>query len=527
MDFKFIDYNTIPFLSNKDLAYINEKAELRSFYEYDINLDSFEQVIAKRIQKSVDRSILVEVLHDQYKSKAPSAVVRQNIDSLLDEKTFTVITAHQPALFTGPLYFIYKICSTIHLSTLLNQRFPEYHIVPLFILGGEDHDFDEINHLNLFGKTIRWEHPEPGGPVGRMDLRGIPACLDQLSAVLGDSERALEISKVLRSSFSEDSSYGEGMRKWVHHLFAKYGLVIVSTDDRRLKHAFTSTIKDEIFNKTSHRLVRRTQDELDKIGFSDQAYAREINVFYMEDGIRERIVENGAGYLAGEKSFTKEEAMEMLEKQPEHFSPNVILRPLFQESVFPNLAYIGGGGEIAYWLERKNQFHHYDIPYPMVIRRNSVVCLSKGIQKGIDKTGLGLEDFLVKDINQFVSQMISTEKSISLDTYRVELQRMIDRLAEDAAHQDPTLQSYVAAEGTKMEKSLDNIEKRMLKAAKSQAEIRINRIRNIYDKLFPNQSLQERKENFLSIYVKLGDEFLDFLVEHLNPLDKRFLVITE
>jgi len=151
-----IDINHVHQFSKKDNAYINGINELHLFLNYQFNFDEFEKAIENRKQFHCDRQLLVSVINEQYQTEHSSSTILENISALLDDNTFTVTTAHQPSLMTGPLYYIYKILSTIKLSQKLKAHFPHQHFVPLFVIGGEDHDFEEINHFNLFNKRIEW-----------------------------------------------------------------------------------------------------------------------------------------------------------------------------------------------------------------------------------------------------------------------------------------------------------------------------------------------------------------------------------
>ena len=453
--------------------------------------------------------------------------VKSNIDSLLNEETFTLITAHQPCLFTGPLYFIYKICSAINLSRQLNREFSENHFVPVFITGGEDHDFEEMNHLNIYGRKIEWNHPKQGGPVGRMSLDNIQDSIEELDLVLGKSDNANEIMLRIKKYFSGNNNYGSSLIEFVDSIFSSYGLVICNMDQRNLKKAFIPIMEDELVNNSSFNIVPKTQLQLKEIGFGEQAHVRPINLFYLGENSRTRIIKEANEYYIADKKYTESEILELLHAEPENFSPNVVLRPIYQELILPNLAYIGGGGEIAYWLERKAQFAHYKIPFPMLIRRNSALYLSKSSQKLINKTGLSLEQIFTNDLEYFLAQWVKNQSDISVDDSKEKILAVLDEVGLKAAALDSTLKNYVGAEATKIGKLVDNIGKRMLKSAKSKQEITINRIKKLYDNLFPLNSLQERKENFLPMYVDHGKAFVDYLIEEFDPLDKQFIIISE
>jgi len=192
MKLHWIPFQNVPQLSYKDVSYTNGLSELADFYKYPVNIDSFKQVIADKKKVSINRTALIEVLEEQYQGLSKSSKVSAHIDALAKDTTFTIITAHQPSLFTGPLYYIYKIISCIHLCKQLKTTYPSYNFVPFFVTGGEDHDFEEVNYVNLFGKKIEWQNDEKGS-VGMMSTASLKPTLEQLKEVLGTSEKAVEI----------------------------------------------------------------------------------------------------------------------------------------------------------------------------------------------------------------------------------------------------------------------------------------------------------------------------------------------
>jgi len=378
--------------SDRDQAYTLADPRLKPFYKYPVTLEAFREVIAEKQKHPIDRALLVQVLKDQYAAFDASEASLANIEKLGTSNTYTVISAHQPSLFTGPLYYIYKIGSALKLANRLKQAYPEQHFVPVFISGGEDHDFEEVNHLHLFGKTLTWENEE-SGPVGRMSTESLKPVMEELKELMGNSDFASQIVAKLEKSYLKFPTYGQASLAFVNELFKETGLVVLNMDDARLKRAFIPIMKKEITEQASQGFIQEAQAALEDLGFSAQAFPREINLFYMGPQFRERLEwqEDHYQVLNQDIRFSKAELLEELEQHPERFSPNVIMRPLYQESILPNLAYIGGGGELAYWLERLKQFEYFQVPFPVLIRRNSALILDKGTRKRREKLELRLE----------------------------------------------------------------------------------------------------------------------------------------
>ncbi len=522
-------YSEIEQLSGFDKAYASADLALRPFYKYDVNIDTFAAVIKNKKTQNINREVLVNVLREQYSDIETTESVKSNINSLLNENTFTITTAHQPSLFTGPLYFIYKTISALNLAEQLKEKYPQNHFVPIFLIGGEDHDFEEINHLNIFGKTVTWENDE-NGATGMMQTDSLKPVLAEIKDILGNSENANSIYTTLERCFTEHSTYGKAMFAFTNELFKQYGLVVISPNHAKLKELFIPIIKDEIFNEASKVLVEKEIEKKEKAGFKGQAFVREINLFYLMPNLRERIVFEDEKYkvLNTNYEFTKAEMTAEIENYPERFSPNVILRPVYQEVILPNLAYIGGGGELSYWTERQPQFEHFNIPFPMLVRRNSVLWIDKSNQKKLNKLDLTIDD-LFGEVEALIKSYVrgNTDEELSLKDAKTAINSAFEKILSKATAIDATLKKTVLGEQKKQINAIENLENRLLKAEKRNQEVAVNQIRNLKDKLFPNNGLQERHDNLLPFYLKYGDDFIQTLKDNLAPLNTEFTIIFE
>lgn len=525
----FIAYSRISQISQRDKAYADEAASLRPFYKYSPAFSNFKQVIEDKKKNKVDRKLLASVLLNQYSTFNISAKTKINIDKLLDENTFTVVTAHQPSLFTGPSYFIYKICSILNLSQKLNSDLNDAYVVPVFVTGGEDHDFEEISSAQIFGRKLTWEQ-DKGGSVGKLDTSSLSKVLDELKGILGDRPIASDIYETIQTAFTKHKTYGQGMCYLVNELFGEYGLIVLDMSDKELKEAFIPVIEKEIFERKSVSFVKETVKALEEAGYSNQAHPRDINLFYLGDGYRERIIFEDGKYEVNNQniSFSAEEIKAEIHNSPERFSPNVVLRPLYQEYILPNLAYIGGGGELAYWMERQSQFEHFGINFPMLIRRNSVLIIDKGNDKKLSKLSASLEDLLEEE-HLMVAAFLNkhSENEFTLEKQKEAIAKTFDDVITSVEKVDKSLVATVKAERAKHLKSLENLEGRLKKAEKNKFDTGINQLKGIKSKLFPSNNLQERKENFLSFYTRYGTAYIEYLVENLDPFEKGLMVIRE
>ena len=527
---KLIPFGKVSQLAKTDLAYATGVEHLVPFYKYDLRHDVFHQIIADRSNHAVPREDLVEVLRDQYSTIPNNEVVLGLIDLLREENTYTVVTAHQPCLFLGPLYFIYKAITAINLAEAMQGVIgPAAKILPVFVLGGEDHDIDEVNHTHLFHKTVTWTPPE-SGPVGTFSTSSMDAVLEEIDQILGHTPNARIIFERIERAYKNQETFGRATQALLHDIIGQYGIIILDMNDARLKKHFIPVMETELKEQVSFKLVSEAVERLNALGYKTQATPREINLFYFTGTGRERIVTEGDGYtvLNTELRFSAAEMMAELNTHPERFSPNVVLRPLYQETILPNLAYVGGGGELAYWLERKTLFEYFNLNYPMLVRRNSVLWIDRDSAKKLDKFGFTAEQFFEDSdtlVRQFVERNAATD--ISLYPEIGKLERIIENVAMKACTIDTTLEKSVKADGVKMKGMLEQMQQRLIRAEKQKHEVTIGQLRTLKEKLFPDNGLQERSESFLPFYLRYGERFFDFLKERMLPLEHGFIVIED
>ncbi len=525
MNKQTIPYHKTGYFSNLMLDYISGKEIIQPFYNNPNSIEGYKKQLEEKQFSEGNRKVLLQSLTEQYQGLNLTDLVQKNIESLNQSNTYTVTTGHQLNLFTGPLYFIYKIVSTINLVKELKKNFSDKNFVPVFWMATEDHDFEEINHFNLFGKKHEISSVQTGA-VGRMKLEGIEDVFSQLEETLNGRTGLESIVEKLKNYYQSDKTYTQAVRALVNDLFGKYGLVIIDGDDSDLKREFIPFIQSELLARTSYTAINNTSEKLENLGFKKQVNPREINLFYLKDNLRERIVfeENSYQVLNTVFKFSETEILAELKNNPERFSPNAVMRPLYQEVILPNLAYIGGGGELAYWLQLKQMFTANKVEFPVLVLRNSAIIIDNGTQKKIEKLNLSLTD-IFKSEEELIKAFVKAENEIEFNTETNQLTEIYTAIAEKVKLIDASLEGTVNAELQKSLKSIDMIDKKLVRAIKNNEEVTINQLKAIKDKLFPNGSLQERKDNFIYAYLLLGETFIDDLMNVLNPLEQELVVI--
>ncbi len=513
-----VPFTETDHFSSLFLDYLGQKPDLKDFIGTFPKIESFGQVIEQRTFEHGNRPVLVKTLNEQYRGLALSERLEQNIGALEHDNCFTVTTGHQLNIFTGPLFFIYKIVSTINICTTLKKHYPQHNFVPVFWMASEDHDFAEINHFNLFGQEYCWDI-DAKGAVGRLSLDGMADIV----------ERVRECPDFFKDAYLKGNDLADATRKVANHLFGDHGLVVVDADDKALKQLFVPVMKDDLINHSAFRLVSESSDLLEKSGYKTLVTPREINLFYLEDNLRERIVKEDAQYkvLDTELTFSEPEMLEQLEQHPDRFSPNVVMRTLYQETILPNLAYVGGPGELSYWMQFKSTFEHYKIPFPVLFPRNNVLMINKSLTKKFAKLEIDTGDLFL-DIHQLKSKFVkqNADTNLELNAEKGQIRQAFQQIFEKIKEIDGSLTGYLRAEENKVVKNIDQIEKRLKKAEENNQEIAVSQLEGLKEKLFPEGNLQERHQNFLNFYIN-NPRLIEDLLEYLNPFDFSFHVLLE
>jgi bacillithiol synthase len=553
MKASYIEYSETNSFSPAVISYIEGDEKLNPFISQKPTVEGFRNLLANK-KVIADRAVLVDILKKQYlqlvtatpeianqpfsgteadldisQESTPNSPVFSNINLLDQPNTYTITTGHQLNIFTGPLYFIFKIATAIKLARDLKEEFPDKDFVPVYWMATEDHDFAEINHTHIGGKKISWTK-DAAGPTGRLKTDDIQHALKEYTGVLGISENALNLSSIIETAYSAHSNLSDATRFLANSLFGEYGLVIIDADHPDFKKQFSEYIEKDILTQSSFENINSQSEKLEKIGFETQVNSREINFFYLRDNLRERIVLEGTNYavLNTDISLTEEELKKEIQNHPERFSPNVVMRPLYQEIILPNIAYVGGGAEIVYWLQLKQNFDHHQVDFPILILRNSALLTDYALNSKLQKLDLEIAD-LFKQTNELEKTWVLNHSKNTLDLHDEwqELKCIFEKIKLRAHKIDVTLSPSTEAVKVRLHKAIINLEKKLVKSEKRNYSDSLNQIKNIKARLFPQGGLQERSENFGLFYVKHGNDLIKSLIESFHPLDFKFTIMQD
>jgi bacillithiol biosynthesis cysteine-adding enzyme BshC len=522
-------YGKTGFFSKIIEDYLKEENKLRPFYSHPVSVNGIKAAIEERKEYPTNRKLLIAELEKQYAGENISTQQQANIKKLSNDNCFTITTAHQPNIFTGHLYFVYKILHAIKLAEFLNTKIKDSHFVPVFYMGSEDADLEELGHVFINGIKHEWKTKQAGA-VGRMKVdKALVKMLDDISGEITVHPFGAAIIDQMKACYTEGATIEQATFKLINGLFGEYGLLVLLPDNAGLKRAFIPVAQKELIETFSNALVESTVAKFPK-EYKVQASGRELNLFYLKDGSRERIVkENSKFKIQNSKlEFDEPGIMNELQQHPERFSPNVILRPVFQEMILPNVAFIGGGGEVAYWLELKKVFESVKVPFPVLVLRNSFMVVEKNHLSAIKKLGFKVND-LFKTENELLNVLVKrdSEVQLSLEKEKQAIHNFYMKLKATAGAVDITLQPHTEALQKQALNKIEALEKKMLKAEKKKFEAQQRQLHKLKTQLFPNDGLQERVENLLLFYAKWGNGFIDAVYKNFLALEQEFVTLEE
>ena len=536
-----IPYRATGLFSNLVNDYMESKGTAQSFVEYNATIDGYKKAIEQRASFSTNRKVLVEVLQNQYtqltkevsgssalNNKESFKLVNDNVHLLLKENTFTVTTAHQPNIFTGPLYFIYKIVHAIQLAAELKKQFPQHNFVPVYYMGSEDADLQEVGSYNLAGEAYQWNTKQKGA-IGRMKVDDeLIQLLQNLEGYWSVKPLGKEALGVLKQAYQKGKTISEATLTLVHGYFGRYGLVVIQPDNASLKSLFVDVMEKELRTGFSQKAIGPTKEKLAS-NYHVQSDGRDLNLFYLKENSRARIEKQGSTYTIVDTDirFTEEEIVKELHANPERFSPNVILRGVYQESILPGVAFIGGGGELAYWMELKNVFNEVKVHYPILQLRNSFMFMNEKQTAHWNNLGFTL-DHLFKPVLELELDYIKsqTQENLALTNHIASLNKLYESIQQDVIRIDTSLGDHAKNLSVQAQKKLALLEKKMIRAEKRKQKTSIDRIQAIKGSLFPKNSLQERVENFTEWVGDYGWDWVETGMQHSTTLNPSFTIIT-
>jgi bacillithiol biosynthesis cysteine-adding enzyme BshC len=528
----WIDYrdlsSTDSVFSPLFLDYINDYQRVQQYYNGNFrNEEDWNRIFKLVHARERKRTTLVQILANQNRNFHCGVRALANIDSLINDNTFAVVTGQQVGLFTGPLYTIYKTLTTIKLAESLSKRFSEYNFVPVFWLEGEDHDYDEVSKIHLVNSandfaTFQYLHegksPEKNlGAVGQLQFSdSIQTFFSQVEQSLVQTEYKPKVLDLFRTAYQKGMTFNRAFVHLINVLLEDSGLIFLDPHDDEIKKLLVPVFERELENTPKHcQLVVDQSAELEK-QYHAQVKPRPINLFLFHDGGRYPIEPHSDGFaLKGTRQhISKDQLFSLLKTSPEAFSPNVVLRPICQDTLLPTVAYVAGPAEIAYFAQFKPLYQEFGLPEPIVYPRASITILEEKVQKVFDRFSLQMTDF-VRDVELIKQKIAAQVSNLDVEGMFADSQKSVDEILETLKDRmrsvDPTLAGAVDTARNKIKSYVDGLKQKTVAAQKKQHEVFLRQIDKAATHIFPQSDFQERKLNVLYFLNKYGLEFVRWL----------------
>ena len=529
----YINFSDIPAHQNLFLDYIHEFENVERFYGKNFRAVEQYAPLFRQLseQERPHRAQVNEIIKSQYADSAPSKNTLHNIELLNSNNTIVVATGQQLGIFGGPLYTVYKSITAIKLCSHLKEQFDEYNFVPLFWLEGDDHDYDEARNFSLLNNenqivNLKYDDGEleevNRGAIGALKFNSnLDNVFTELSAQLRETEFKAPLLELIRSIYQTDKTFLESFRELMIRLFDEYGLIVFNPTDSAVKKVLAPLFKKEITEFGNHTgiLVERSA-ELEEV-YHAQVKVKPINLFYLEENERLSVEPTDTGeyrFKGKRKKFTQEELLTELENSPEKFSPNVLLRPICQDFLFPTAFYVGGPGEISYFAQVSPLYKIYDLNEPFIYPRSSATIVEKGVKTILDKNHLEYVDIFTEE-EELISKIVAASSELNLEALfqntSEEIRGALNQINHLLPLIDKTLTDLSLKSQQRIEETLNSLKSKAVEAEKRKYETTIRQVSKVRNVLFPNTNLQERELNWIYFANKYGIDIVKWIFNEL------------
>jgi bacillithiol biosynthesis cysteine-adding enzyme BshC len=490
------------------------------------------------------RSRITAAIRTTLAEGALTNVQREHLRALDEPTTLTVITGQQTGLFGGALYTMLKAWTTVQMAQKLSSQHSGLNFVPVFWVEDNDHDIAEISSIALWDKqgealelALDWsadgaQQPAERTTVGELRFpAGIASLVEQVKEALPQTEFSAEVLAVVEQHYVGGKPVVEAFTQLMQYLLGSTGILFVSAAALRQQGAFADVVRKEIEHSTeSEAAVKAASDVLSAVGYHVQAQTSPLHLFFHADGKRHKISRMGDGqFQAGERLFSHEELAREAAAHPEHFSPNVLLRPVAQDAAFPNAAYIAGPGEVSYLAQTQELYNVMGVSPSAVVARHSATFVDGRTEQVMEAAAVQLEGLLQQYElveKRAMEQLENKELAAAFEAIRTSIEEAFAGLQPQIAALDPTLAPTADKTKTQTLQGVDALEGKTRKAQKQKQEVALNKLRKAHTLVYPLNSLQERAFTVLSFVAKYGVAAMNekFQAIVTQEADKHYIV---
>ena len=525
-----IDFSQIPGMSQLFVDYVNNFEKVKNYYETNFrDENTYEEIFSKISNENGPK--LYDIIKNQYKNQKFSEKTKSNIELIKNENTIAVITGQQLGLMGGPLYTIYKIFTAVKLSEYLNEKFKNYNFIPVFWMAGDDHDFEEISNVKLLNneneiQTILYneeiQKEENLGSVGSLKFtEALIEFKQKIFSFLRDTEFRSELNNFADEVLDSNLTIAESFFKFTFKIFDETGLIIFNPQDKEVKKLLVPIFKKELNNFKLHtKDILLTSVDLDE-NYHSQVKVKPINLFLSDETGRHLIEPADDEFrLKGKrKKITLAEIFNLLDEKPESFSPNVLLRPICEDFLFPTGFYVAGPGEVNYYAQVVPLYKHFNIQHPFVFPRASATIIESNIAKILMKYNLSTQQFF----GDFDKMKETTLNSISDNNVEqifancsANITNELNQLSNLLESIDKTLIDPTKNTNDKILNQLEILKTKALKLQETKYDATIRQLKKARNSIYPNDNLQERELGILNFINKYGFDFFDWLYNELD-----------
>ena len=515
------------------IDYVTDYARVGQFYSGNPQeSQDWRRLLGQVCARSIERSSLTQIISRQNRDFHCGVKSLANIDMLRDDNCVAIVTGQQVGVFTGPLYTIYKAITAVKLADKLSRDFPEYKFVPMFWLAGEDHDFEEVSSVSLFnaaGELLRLDYqPQKKDAQANVGAVGEIVFDDSIESLFASVDDALvptefkaKVQGLYKTAYQKGMTFNRAFVHMMNVLLEDSGLIFLDSNDAEIKQLLLPVFRNEFANTPQSCQLVIDQSAILERQYHAQVKPRPINLFLFHEKGRYPIEPHPNGYsLKGTRQhYTKEELHTLLEKQPELFSPNVVLRPICQDTLLPTVAYVAGPAELAYFGQYGTLYKHFGIPQPLIVPRASITIVEEKVEKILNRFSLeplslfGNIEFLKQQIAEQISDL-KADDFFNSATHSIN--GSLSQLKPALQSIDPTLLPALDHTLGKINANLNVLKEKTVAAQKRQHEVSLRQIDKAAANLFPASDFQERQLNILYFLNKYGTEFVRWLFSEIQ-----------
>jgi bacillithiol synthase len=532
-----VPFRKIPHQSELFLDYLALSPKALSFYRRPPTAESFERAALEDVSRiTIPRREIAVILRRQNAAYGSAPPAMDHIQELEQPDCAAIVTGQQVGLFTGPLYTIHKAFTAVRIALDLRRR--GIRAVPIFWMDSEDHDLAEVTRVSILGpdsvpQTLDYRpllfqdtnQNEKARAVGSIAFpNSIDQAIEHYLASLAGSPWQNEVRSQLQSTYSPAATFAESFGRLMARLFRDVGLVLFDPQDREAKRLLSSLIERSVRNSHEiHERLLARNEALQDSGYHTQASVLENStvLFLHDEGERKALtrLDSGFGLKNSDKRFTKSELARLAQAAPENFSPNVLLRPLVQDYLFPTIGYVAGPSEIAYFAQIQVLYDLFGRPMPVIWPRASMTFLEPETSAEMEAAGLGFEDCL-QGKHHVVERLIiannDSNTNLMLQKLREVLERELQELRPDMEAADSSLGPALETARRKILHQVEALQTKFVHFEARHNRTILKKADFLLNNCYPNKNLQERELSINYFLARHGPSFMAEIYSHVE-----------